>query len=98
MLHEFITIYRDAIIERTREKLRKRPWPHATTAELAHGVPLFLTQLSEKLAAESSALTCSPDVTPDAIGLSAARHGGELLALGFNVSEVVHAYGDICRP
>lgn len=28
---------------------------------------------------------------------SAARHGGDLLALGFNVSQVVHVYGDICQ-
>ena len=25
------------------------------------------------------------------------RHGGELLALGFNLSQVVHDYGDICQ-
>jgi signal transduction histidine kinase len=34
---------------------------------------------------------------PDAIGDAATRHGGELLSLGYTVSEVVHAYGDICQ-
>ena len=37
------------------------------------------------------------DLHAIAIGESAARHGGELLALGFSVSQVVHAYGDICQ-
>jgi hypothetical protein len=32
-----------------------------------------------------------------AIGATAARHGGDLLRLGFTVSQVVHDYGDICQ-
>jgi signal transduction histidine kinase len=32
-----------------------------------------------------------------AIGSSASRHGAELLAVGFNVAQVVHDYGDICQ-
>lgn len=93
MLHEFVITHREAIVARTREKLTHRPWPTASTSELEHGVPLFLTQLSETLRCES---TPTP-FAPDAIGASAARHGGELLALGFNVSQVVHDYGDICQ-
>jgi len=93
MLHTFVTMYRDAIIARTREKLTRRPWPPATTSELENGVPLFLTQLSDTLRLETTAAPFSPN----AIGNSAARHGGELLALGFTVSQVVHGYGDICQ-
>jgi signal transduction histidine kinase len=93
MLHEFVTTNREAIIARTREKLTHRPWPTASTNELDHGVPLFLTQLSETLRWES---TPSP-FAPDAIGASAARHGADLLALGFTVSQVVHDYGDVCQ-
>ena len=33
----------------------------------------------------------------DAIAASATRHGRDLRALGFNVSQVVHDYGDICQ-
>src|SRR6185503_7193763 len=33
----------------------------------------------------------------DAIGASAARHGGDLLRLGFTLSQVVHDYGDVCQ-
>jgi signal transduction histidine kinase len=31
------------------------------------------------------------------IGSTAARHGGELLAKGYTVSQVVHDYGDVCQ-
>ena len=93
MLHEFLTIYRDAIIARTRAKLVARPWPSASTRELEHGVPLFLSQLSETLRRELSATP----LPSNAIGDAAARHGGDLLALGFTLSAVVHDYGDICQ-
>jgi signal transduction histidine kinase len=93
MLYEFVSTFRDAIITRTREKLTNRPWPLASTSELEHGVPLFLTQLAETLRAESAGTGFSPAV----IGASAAKHGAELLALGFTLSQVVHDYGDICQ-
>ena len=93
MLHEFITDNRDAIIARTRERVTSRSWPSVSTHELDNGVPMFLTQISETLRLEGTA-------TPfpaDAIGSSATQHGGELLGAGFNVSQVVHDYGDICQ-
>ena len=93
MLHEFITTYRDAIITRTKEKLTDRPWPLVSTSELEHGVPLFLRQLSETLRWE----TTPTPFAQNAIGASAAKHGRELRALGFNISQVVHDYGDICQ-
>ena len=93
MLYEFVTTYRDAIIQRAREKLTARPWPAASAQELENGVPLFLTQLAETLRAESTDSTRSQG----AIGSTATRHGADLLALGFSVSQVVHDYGDICQ-
>ena len=93
ILHEFLTVYRDAIIDRTRARLLARPWPCASHAELEHGVPLFLTQLCETLKREA---TASP-FSSNAIGTAATRHGGELRALGFSLSQVVHDYGDICQ-
>ena len=93
MLHDFITTNRNAIIAKTRETISNRAWPPASPSELENGVPLFLTQLSDTLRAEA---TTTP-FSPIAIGTSAARHGGELLALGFNVSQVVHGYGNICQ-
>ena len=40
MLYEFVTTYRDAIIDRARQKLTARPWPSASREELENGVPL----------------------------------------------------------
>jgi signal transduction histidine kinase len=93
MLHEFIELYREAIIRRSQEKLTARPWPAATTAELENGVPLFLAQLSQTLRHEQSGTPYSPA----AIAATAALHGRELLARGFTLSQVVHDYGDICQ-
>jgi signal transduction histidine kinase len=93
MLHEFITSYRAAIIARSREKLTDRPWPLVSTSELEHGVPLFLTQLGETLRRETTAAPFSQKV----IGASAVKHARELRGLGFNISQVVHDYGDVCQ-
>ena len=93
MLFEFITLYRDAIITRAREKLTARAWPPTSPSELENGVPMFLTQLSETLRLE----TTDTPFSPTAIGATATSHGRDLLALGFTLSQVVHDYGDICQ-
>jgi hypothetical protein len=93
MLYEFVTTYRDAIIAKTRVKVRTRPWPPASTSELENGLPIFLTQLAETLRWEH---TDTP-FSHRAIGDSATRHGRDLLGLGFTASQVVHDYGDICQ-
>ena len=56
MFYQFVTLNRDAIIAKTREKVSTRPWPPASTVELENGVPLFLTQLCETLRLESTAV------------------------------------------
>jgi signal transduction histidine kinase len=93
MLYEFISMHRDAIQARARDRVRGRPWPSISRDELEHGVPLFLTQLSETLRFDGT----ETPFADDAIGNTAARHGAELLAAGFNVAQVVHDYGDICQ-
>ncbi len=93
MLHEFLVVYREQIIDLTRLRLRQRAWPSATASELETGVPLFLDQLSNTLRLE---MTTEP-YAPDAIGDAAATHGGALLKLGFTIGQVVHDYGDICQ-
>jgi signal transduction histidine kinase len=93
MLYEFIATFRHEIIEKTRRKIALRPWPPASTSELEHGIPMFLSQLVETLKWEHSATPFSAT----AIGVSATRHGADLLNLGFTVSQVVHDYGDICQ-
>ena len=93
MLHEFISTNRDELIARTRAKVAARPWPSASTEELDNGVPLFLNQLAETLRLETSRTPFSPS----AIGSTAAKHGRDLLGMGFTVSQVVHDYGDVCQ-
>jgi signal transduction histidine kinase len=93
MLDEFVTFNRDAILAATCAKAQGRLLPRITGENLRSGVPVFLAQLSETLRRESSPTPFSPT----AIGDSATRHGADLSALGFTVSEVVHVYGDICQ-
>ena len=93
MLHEFIAMHREDIVARTRDRVRSRPWPAVSNREIEHGVPLFLTQLSETLRLE---MTETPFAS-GAVGGTAMRHGAELAAGGFTVAQVVHDYGDICQ-
>jgi signal transduction histidine kinase len=93
MLHEFVALHREGIVARTRVRVQARPWPSVSSAEIEHGVPLFLTQLSETLRLETSAAPFAAG----AIGSTATRHGAELAAAGFTVAQVVHDYGDICQ-
>ena len=41
MLCEFITLHRDDIVARTRDRVRGRPWPSVSNGEIEHGVPSF---------------------------------------------------------
>lgn len=90
MLVEFISQHRDLLVERARDKARMRVTPAATLAELETGVPLFLDQFSSRLKLEHS------DGLNE-IAADATIHGGELLAAGFTIGQVVHGYGDICQ-
>lgn len=102
MLHEFLSLNRDELIERCKEKVAKRFEPAEIPAAIDHGVPVFMQQLADTLRAEQLAPTrgvIEPERTPSAsdIGRTAAKHGCELLRLGFTVDQVVHRYGDICQ-
>jgi hypothetical protein len=88
MLYEFIAVNREEIIRRCRAKVATRSVPPPTHAEIDHGVPVFLDQLT---AALRLGQTTSPEISR-----SAVQHGHDLLLQGFTVSQVVHDYGDIC--
>src|SRR5688572_12135304 len=90
MLHEFITLNRDEIIQRCRAKVATRSIPPPTEVEIDHGVPLFLDQLVD-------ALRGGGDHLNPQISKSAVLHGRDLLLQGFTVSQVVHDYGNICQ-
>jgi signal transduction histidine kinase len=93
MLRDLISSNREELISRTKGKASARPPPSAPPGEPGHGVPLFLTHLLETLRLERTATPFSPT----AIGAAAARHGGELLAAGYTLSQVVHEYADVCQ-
>jgi signal transduction histidine kinase len=107
MLHEFLTNNRADLIERCRLKVAQRSAPPVTSAELTHGIPLFLDQLIKTLQVEQTSEPMeSRKVSGPAgggtpvlseMGATAALHGRELLQQGFTVEQVVHDYGDLCQ-
>jgi hypothetical protein len=88
-LHEFIAANRADLIQRCNAKAGRRPLIHSPAA-LDHGVPMFLEQLVDELRATGS----HPNVE---MTVAAAKHGVELQAQGFTMSQVVHGYGDVCQ-
>lgn len=106
-MHRFLSNNRDELIARCKLKVGQRPLRAATEKQLAHGVPMFLDQLTRTLAAEDddeAALSIAisgpsggDSLALSEIGVSATAHGKELLNLGYTVDQVVHDYGDLCQ-
>src|SRR6185295_5851814 len=71
--------------------------------EIAHGVPIFLDQLTSMLEADhdahGAARTTGRGVSAAEIIIDAdaVRHGAELLRHDFTIEQVVHDYGDLCQ-
>jgi signal transduction histidine kinase len=106
MLHEFLSNNRAALIERCRGKAAARRAPLSTPIELAHGVPIFLDQLTQVLAhAQAQDAPAQParthgglpTATESRLDNEATRHGGELQRHAFTIDQVVHDYGDLCQ-
>ena len=107
MLHEFLTTHASQLIERCRLKVARRTARGAIEPAMKDGIPLFLAQLIKTLEAEQMAdpmqsRRVSGPSGGDAaylseIGMTAARHGRELLQNGYTVDQVVHDYGDLCQ-
>ena len=106
-MQRFLANNRDELIARCTAKVAQRSSRAATRAQLANGVPLFLDQLIKTLEAEGagemgeslkiSGASGGDATTSSEIGISAAAHGKQLLALGYTVDQVVHDYGDLCQ-
>jgi signal transduction histidine kinase len=90
MLHEFLALNQSELVELCRARVLNRSAPRPTAAELEDGVPLFLQQLIDLLRLKDD------QASEEMIG-TATRHGAELVAKGFTVSQVVHDYGDLCQ-
>ena len=107
MLHTFLTAHQGELIDRCRLKVAGRSARGVTGAEWKDGIPLFLEQLIRTLRVEQTSepmqsRRISGDSgggapAPSEIGVTAARHGRELLRYGYTVDQVVHDYGDLCQ-
>jgi signal transduction histidine kinase len=62
-------------------------------AALTSAIPMFVDQLCAALLRAKS----SDVIDHEDISVRAARHGQDLLRLGFTIAQVVHAYGDVCQ-
>ncbi|MEZ2299943.1 HAMP domain-containing sensor histidine kinase [Variovorax sp. RCC_210] len=106
-MHRFLSNNRDELVARCKLKVAQRPLRAATAKQLAHGVPMFLDQLTRTLVAENnddaaasiaiSGPSGGDSLALSEIGVSATAHGKELLNLGYTVDQVVHDYGDLCQ-
>jgi len=104
VLHEFLTRNRAELIDRCRLRVSMRRAPRATPAELEHGIPVFLEQLTGMLFERAHISTEEGEerskrisTAESEIAAGAARHGTELLGNQFTIDQVVHDYGDLCQ-
>lgn len=93
MLADFVLKNRDAIIAGARARVASRTTPKPSPVELTNGIPIFLDQLGEALRRAQA----SESADHEQLGLSAGRHGGDLLRMGLSIGQVVHDYGDVCQ-
>lgn len=106
MLHDFLTLHRQTLIERCTAKTAKRSAASANHKDLEFGIPLFLDQVIKTLEMEQwasvqqsmavSGIAGGPSQFSE-LGAAATRHGRELSLNGFTVEQVVHDYGDLCQ-
>ncbi len=89
MLLEFVITNRDEIVDRCRQGIAARAAPRPTDEEMAHGVPLFVDQLCERLRQ-----TLHPSA---ALADTATRRSSTLMSRGFTIAQVIRDYGGICE-
>jgi signal transduction histidine kinase len=104
MLHAFLSAHRGDLIDLCREKGARRSTHARNSADLEHGIPLFLDQLTRALRLDEGADSdqgpgfSGPSQSAEAeIGVTAGKHGNELLQMGYAIDQVVHDYGDLCQ-
>ena len=107
MLHQFLALNREKLIEHCR-MLASARGPLRLPAEATHhGVPMFLDQLIDILRShqdEGKTDTSAKAVIGRAekqqatkLTTTAKEHGRELFERGDSIDQVVHAYGDVCQ-
>lgn len=91
MLHDFLKLNKNEILELSEEKTKKLAGLRGGSEQLKAGLPLFYEQLIKVL---EQKLMHQPS---DEMLAAAASHGSEFLKLGFSLSHVVHSYGSMCQ-
>ena len=94
MLDQLLTTHRQEILARIRAKAAARTIRQLSNGALDAGIPVFLDQLSDILRHTTSPSQMTNGHMTNA---AATRRGGDLFRMGFNVSQVVHGYGDVCQ-
>lgn len=107
MLYEFLTENRSELVARCAARVEQRHAPKVSNTKLHQGVPIFIDQLIETLAADERVLeperhrtnSIAPDKSQagSEMGVSSSQHGRELVLGGFTIDEVVRDYGDLCQ-
>jgi hypothetical protein len=107
MLHEFLTLNRTNLLARCDARVGQRHKPAPSHVEIKHGMPLFLDRLITMLQVEEHAAepmsygansrATKPRQAGTEMGVSATRHGRELMQGGYTVEQVVRDYGDLCQ-
>ncbi len=106
MLHLFLTANKAGLIDRCKAKVVLRRAIRSDHDQIESGIPKFLGQLIDTLEIEQTAepmdsrRVSGPSgggPVASEISVTAARHGRELLELGYTVEQVVHDYGDLCQ-
>ncbi len=93
MLQSFIATNREEILAKSLARVALRDEPLAATAELIHGLPIFLDQLGDALGRAA----LNQVVDHEALHNSASTQGGQLFRAGLTVAQVVNSYGDLCQ-
>jgi signal transduction histidine kinase len=98
MLHDFIIVNREKIIDRARRRAGERTAAKSTDAKLEHRIRIFLAELADALAQVALANRLhqvgATDTAKEIAG-SAALHGHELLRDALTVAQAVNGYGDV---
>jgi signal transduction histidine kinase len=108
MLYRFLSVNRNTLIKHCIEKVSKRSEPKSNHAASHWGIPLFLDQIIETLEVEALGLIAKPSAEAisgssggpskaSELGKAATKHGQELSEHGFDITQVIHDYGDLCQ-
>ena len=108
MLHEFLTLHRDELIERCEFRATLRVAPaNGHEAARPNGIPSILDQLIDMLRGERVTArrrnilvfgrSGASNARKPRVDAPASQHGRDLLRNGFPVEEVVYGYGDLCQ-